>query len=201
MSNANGSAATCQQPQSDFPQEKKKTCRQLVRALPIERFRLATDGRQWQHLARQRWHLLEYLAGNAEDDGSFRKWKNGKLINFSPSEQRIRQRFGRGTFYRLADDLNTLDLLYWNREDEHYGRRIYKIKANAPHPDTLKPPPRWPIKGPYTDAGYNPEYKQWTEDIAVWEQLAGRKPMLAEIEPIGPRPAPESPYLPPWNEP
>jgi hypothetical protein len=186
MSNANGSAATCQQPHSDFPQ-KKKTCRQLVRVLPIERFRLAGDGRKWKDLARRRAQFLEFLATWSEDNGTFYKWKNGAIANYSPSEQRLTQRYGRSNFYRLTEDLHALGLLHWVREEKphgHFGRRVYRITADRPHPDTLTPPPRWPLKHCFLAPE---EWKQWSIDIAEWEKVSGRHAMVEEIEPIGPK--------------
>jgi len=112
--------------------KKARGCSLAARDLPLERFRLPTDGRKWKSLARGRAEVLSHIAAWSNDDGTFER--DG--INYSPSEQRLIRRFDRRTFYRRTTDLRVLDLLDWDRPNRH-NRRIYKITPDAPYPDDL----------------------------------------------------------------
>jgi len=102
----------------------KHRCLHAVRELPLERFRLATDGRSWKFIASRRYDFLCNLAGRANPDGTF-IGKDG--TNYSPSEIRLSRHTSEATMYRRTDELNELGLLSWTREKNHAGRRIYVI--------------------------------------------------------------------------
>lgn len=97
-------------------------CSQVVRNIPLERFRLPADGRKWKQAARSRSGLLSRLATYANGDGTF--VRNGR--NYSPSLETLQKHVGHGSYYRLTEDLQNLRLLSWIRE-RHYDRRIYTI--------------------------------------------------------------------------
>jgi hypothetical protein len=101
-------------------------CSQQVRDIPLERFRLPTDGRQWKSSARRRSELLLRLSTHANGDGTFLGRDGNK--NYSPSMKRLQEHYAKRTLYRLMDELAHLRLLEWKREQNHYGRRIYEIK-------------------------------------------------------------------------
>jgi len=97
-------------------------CSQVVRAIPLERFRLPTDGRKWKQVARSRKAFLLHLSSYANSDGTF--VRNGR--NYSPSLKTLLKDFSRGSYTRLTDDLHAFGFLDWTRE-KHYDRRIYEI--------------------------------------------------------------------------
>jgi hypothetical protein len=112
----------------------KSRCAHKVRNLPLERFRLPTDGRKWKSAARSRAFVLTHISDWSNDDGTF--IRNGK--DYSPSEQTLLRRLDRATLYRRTMDLRLLDLLDWERSNRHNGR-TYLITADAPYPDDFLP--------------------------------------------------------------
>ena len=113
-------------------------CSIIVSEIPLEQFRLPTDGRKWNQSARSRAGLLQWLSGKANSDGSFER--NGK--NYSPSEKRIVKRFARKTYYRLSGDLRKLGWLSWTRE-QNYKRRLFTIHLDNHVPDLPETPARF----------------------------------------------------------
>jgi hypothetical protein len=104
-------------------------CSQVVRQIPLERFRLPSDGRKWKQVARSRIGLLLRLSGYANGDGTFER--DGR--NYSPSEKTLAKHVEPRTYYRLTKDLRRLGLLSWTREQRHYGRRTFTIHLpNSP---------------------------------------------------------------------
>jgi len=97
-------------------------CSLQVRNIPLERYRLSTDGRKWKQAARGRSGLLLRLSSYANGDGTF--VRNGR--NYSPSLKTLLNHVAHGSYYRLVDDLRSAGLLSWTRE-KHYERRIYTI--------------------------------------------------------------------------
>jgi hypothetical protein len=95
-----------------------------VRNLPLEAFRLPTDGRKWKQSARSRFAVLHYLSSFANPDGTF-VGEHGK--NFSPSHETLIKKFSKGTLHYTTTALQELGLLSWTREEKHYGRRTYTI--------------------------------------------------------------------------
>jgi len=89
-----------------------------VRGIPLEKFRLARDGKKWRQPARHRSDLLFRLASYADPDGTLGK--------FSPSMQTLSEHFAERTLYRYLDDLRELKLLTWERA-KHYHQRQYRI--------------------------------------------------------------------------
>jgi hypothetical protein len=108
-----------------------KRCFIWVRNLPLERFRLDTDGRKWRQAARSRKQLLMYFASFANADGTF--CNPEKSIDYSPSAKKALQHFSKHSFYRLSGELHELRLLSWDRELT-YGRRAYRIHIDSPGP-------------------------------------------------------------------
>jgi hypothetical protein len=104
--------------------KKYNGCSLQIRDLPLEAFRLPDDGRKWKQLARSRSSLLLKISTFANGDGTFQS-QNGET-NYSPSAKRLLRHYARDTLYRLSNDLRTLGLLSWHREN-HYGRRFYEI--------------------------------------------------------------------------
>jgi len=102
---------------------KSLKCSQIVRNIPLERYRLPADGRKWMQVARSRSELLVRLSTYANGDGTF-VGENG--INYSPSFETLEKHIARKSFYRLSDALRDTGLLSWTRE-KHYERRIYTI--------------------------------------------------------------------------
>ena len=104
-----------------MPNKRDKPIRAVldIRALPIEEYRLPTDGRKWKSVATQRRSLLLELATYADPDGTLGK--------YSPEMDRL-LKTGRAekTLYRHLDQLKELGLLAWTREG-HYGKRHYQI--------------------------------------------------------------------------
>jgi hypothetical protein len=99
-------------------------CSQVVRAIPLERFRLPGDGRKWHQAARSRKAFLLHLSSYANGDGTFTGVENGR--NYSPSLKTLVKDFSRASYTRITGALQTLGLLSWTRE-KHYMRRIYTI--------------------------------------------------------------------------
>jgi hypothetical protein len=97
-------------------------CSQLVRNLPLERYRLPDDGRKWKQAARSRSAFLGRLATYANGDGTF--VRNGR--NYSPSLKTLLKHVAHGSYYKLTDELQVSGLLSWTRE-KHYDRRVYTI--------------------------------------------------------------------------
>ena len=85
-------------------------CSQEIERLPLEAFRLPTDGRKWKQSARSRCGLLLRLSVKANPDGTF-IGANGQ--NFSPSFERLSKHVSRGSYTRLTNDLRDLGLLSW----------------------------------------------------------------------------------------
>jgi hypothetical protein len=132
-------------------------CLLAVRGLPLERFRIPSDGRKWRFLARQCAGCLEYLASFANGDGTFtRVNERGEEINYSPSEKRLIKRFAKSSYYRLTNRLHDVALLSWDRRD-HYHKRIYRIDVNAPHPFYPEHVPYSPEHVPYSNC-QNPKH-------------------------------------------
>ena len=124
-------------------------CSQQVRNIPLERYRLSTDGRKWKQAARGRSGLLLRLSSYANGDGTF--VRNGR--NYSPSLKTLLNHVGHGSYYRLVDDLRSAGLLSWTRE-KHYERRIYTI--HIPESGPAFDPEQIPdseITGPAFDDG------------------------------------------------
>jgi hypothetical protein len=107
---------------TDTAKKEVTKCSIEVRNLPLEAFRLPTDGRKWKQSARSRCALLGRLATYANPDGTFTR--NG--INYSPSLLTLLKHVSQKSYYRLADDLQRLGLLSWTRE-KHHERREYTI--------------------------------------------------------------------------
>jgi hypothetical protein len=107
-------------------------CTQFIRSIPLENFRLPTDGRKWQQAARTRKNFLIYLSTWANGDGMF-IGANG--IDYSPSEKTITRHMNRKTYYRVSEALRQLGLLSWTRKQTHYGRRSFTIhlENHLPH--------------------------------------------------------------------
>src|SRR5260370_20608640 len=64
-------------------------CSQVVRRIPLERFRLTDDGaRKWKHVAERRKSLLVTLSTYANGDGTFVGEAKGQTRNYSPSALR-----------------------------------------------------------------------------------------------------------------
>jgi hypothetical protein len=99
-------------------------CTIEVRSLPLEAFRLPTDGRKWKQAARTRKNVLLHLASYANPDGTF-IGSHGR--NFSPSHETLLEDFSKGGIHYATTALRELGLLSWTREDRHYGRRVYAI--------------------------------------------------------------------------
>ena len=98
-------------------------CTIAVRRIPLEQFRLESDGRKWNKQARDRRALLLELATYANGDGTFGK--------FSPSIRTlIETGRSRATLYRHLNDLKELRHLDWTRE-KHYCKREYRISLPA----------------------------------------------------------------------
>jgi hypothetical protein len=120
---------------SESQTKKFNRCTLNVRDLPLERFRLQSDGRKWKQAARSRSNLLLKLATYANPDGTFESEDRKK--NFSPSTKKLQQHYAKRTLYRLSNDLSRLGLLSWEREKNHYGRRTYRIyfrpEKQVPH--------------------------------------------------------------------
>ena len=98
-------------------------CSIWVRNLPLDRYRLPSDGRKWKQAARSRSALLLRLSSYANGDGTF-IGETG--INYSPSFETLEKHIARPSFYRVTDALRALGLLSWTRE-RHYERRVYTI--------------------------------------------------------------------------
>jgi hypothetical protein len=114
-------------------QAKVNRCSIDIRGLPLERYRLPTDGRKWKQSARSRAAMLSHLSLFANADGTFVRESPGvEAKNFSPSYARMMKRFAHATFFRLTNDLKKLALLDWTRRD-HHGRRIYTITPHSEH--------------------------------------------------------------------
>ncbi len=109
-------------------------CSQEIERLPLEAFRLPTDGRKWKQSARSRCGLLLRLSVKANPDGTF-IGPHGQ--NFSPSFERLSKHVSRGSYTRLTNDLRELGLLSWIRE-KHYDRRAYTIHLPEHSQDSPK---------------------------------------------------------------
>jgi hypothetical protein len=105
--------------------KKFNRCSLQVRRIPLDNFRLPTDGRKWHQSARSRYSLLLKISTYANPDGTFQS-KDGKT-NFSPSAKTLQRHIAKKTLYRLTNDLRELGFLSWKREQEHYGRRTYTV--------------------------------------------------------------------------
>jgi len=114
-------------------QSKTPSCLVSVRRLPLERFKLSTDGRKWRACARTRRALLIELATYANPDGTFTRDER----NYSPRAKTIEKTWCRSTAYQREDDLRDLGLLSWTRPN-HYHPRIYQIHLDH-LPDLQKP--------------------------------------------------------------
>jgi hypothetical protein len=101
----------------------KNQCTLWVRRLPLERFRLPSDGRKWKQAALGRSDLLIRLSTYANGDGTF-IGTDGQ--NYSPSWKTLTQHVAEKSLDRRLDALRDLHLLLWTRE-HHYDRRIYQI--------------------------------------------------------------------------
>lgn len=91
-----------------------------IRNLPLERFRMAHDGRKWKQVARSRSLVLVYIATFADGDGNVGKYSPGI------ERQTKRHGFTARWLYRLHDDLNALGFLSWKRENRQ-EKREYTI--------------------------------------------------------------------------
>jgi hypothetical protein len=110
-------------------------CTQFIRKIPLESFRLSSDGRKWKQAARSRQNLLIRISTWANGDGTF-VGDNGQ--NYSPSEKTITRHVNRKTYYRLSEALRQLGWLSWSREQAHYGRRLFTIHLENHLPDSPK---------------------------------------------------------------
>jgi hypothetical protein len=108
-------------------QAKTPSCLVTIRRLPLERFKLSTDGRKWRALARTRRALLLELATYANPDGTFTRDER----NYSPRAKTLEKTWCRSTAYCREDDLRDLGLLSWTRPD-HYHPRVYRIHLDVP---------------------------------------------------------------------
>jgi hypothetical protein len=104
------------------PNESLK-CTQQVRNLPLDRFRLPSDGRKWKQAARSRSDLLLRLSSYANGDGTF-VGETGR--NYSPSLGTLTKHIAQQSYFRLTAALQELGLLSWTRA-KHYYPRIYTI--------------------------------------------------------------------------
>ena len=98
-------------------------CSIEVRSLPLEAFRLPTDGRKWKQAARTRKSVMRHLSSYANPDGTF-MGTHGR--NFSPSHEKLLEDFSKGGIHYATTALRDLGLLSWTREN-HYTRRVYTI--------------------------------------------------------------------------
>jgi hypothetical protein len=100
-----------------------KKCFIELRALPLEQFRLPTDGRKWKEIARSRRMVLEFIASFADGDGTVGK--------FSPSieKQSKHNGFSKPWVLHIHDDLKQLGFLEWTRDrkSNRNQRRYYTI--------------------------------------------------------------------------
>ncbi len=108
-------------------QAKTPSCLVRVRRLPLERFKLQSDGRNWRASARTRRALLLELATYANPDGTFTRDQR----NYSPRAKTLEKTWCRSTAYSREDDLRELGLLSWTRPD-HYHPRVYQIHIDPP---------------------------------------------------------------------
>jgi Helix-turn-helix domain len=111
-----------------------KTCLFEVCKLPIENFRLPTDGRKWKAAASARKTLLVQLAGFADADGT----------SIRPSTQTLADQtgFSRSKVCRLLDDLKELGFM---ERTGRYGQRGAAIRRlmlpeNASGTESKTPP-------------------------------------------------------------
>jgi hypothetical protein len=162
-------------------------CGQWVRNLPLERFRLPSDGRKWKQAARSRSGLLLRLASYANGDGTF--VREGQ--NYSPSFETLRKHIAENSFFRLTNALQELGLLSWTREN-HYERRVYLI--HLPHsqnqipdspehiPDSTEHLPHSPITPTATVVEHIPHSPKS-------HTIRGGVPSLPSLSPSTPSPA------------
>jgi hypothetical protein len=97
-------------------------CSQIVRDIPLERYRLPEDGRKWKQAARHRSDVLFRLSSYANPDGTF--MRNG--VNYSPRFKKLEKHIASNSFFRITDALRATGLLSWTR-DNHYDCRVYVI--------------------------------------------------------------------------
>jgi hypothetical protein len=112
-------------------------CSQEIESLPLETFRLPTDGRKWKQAARSRVGLLLRLSVKANPDGTF-TGKEGQ--NYARSFETLvlkSAHLSRGSYTRLTNALRDLGLLSWTRKN-HYARREYTIHLPEHSPDSPK---------------------------------------------------------------
>lgn len=96
-----------------------------ARSLPLERYRLPSDGRKWRMVARNRQGVYNYLAGFPFGDGTFSRGG----INYSPQEAAMLKHFGfsRSWLEILLNGLKELGLLSWTRLNRH-SKREYTLQ-------------------------------------------------------------------------
>jgi hypothetical protein len=129
--------------ESENGSEKKYWLQDQVARLPLERFRLPTDGQRWRGQAMNRRHYLYVCAKKGNRDGTFLRHINGNAqpSNCSPREEELLKEFTRASSFRYKRDLWKLDLLDWADDGTHkYGRghrQIWQITVDAPYPEEL----------------------------------------------------------------
>jgi hypothetical protein len=133
-------------------------CQSWVDNLPLESFRLPSDGRKWKQAARSRYALLHKLAAKANGDGTFIGQKTKVAgINFSPTWKQLTRHYNKSTLDYLLNQLRKLGYLTWAREQNHHGRRIYTIT----NPTDKLPPD---VNDPFRDVPEQVQYS--TEQVA-----------------------------------
>jgi hypothetical protein len=95
-----------------------------TRKLPLDSYRLTTDSNKWKMVARSRQSMLNFLAGFANPDGTFRR----NDTNYSPSRKTIIDHFEFSHVWvdKIQDDLHKLGRLSWTRKNRQ-ERREYTI--------------------------------------------------------------------------
>ena len=122
---------------TDTAKKQVTKCSQEIESLPLETFRLPTDGRKWKQAARSRVGLLLRLSVKANPDGTF-TGKEGQ--NYARSFETLvlkSAHLSRGSYTRLTNALRDLGLLSWTRKN-HYARREYTIHLPEHSPDSPK---------------------------------------------------------------
>ena len=99
-----------------------KLSRDLAK-IPVERYKLPSDGRKWQHVARERMALAEWLGVHGDGDGS----------NIFPAVKSMQDHFGwsHGKTCYLLRDLETLGVLLRDGRHGESGPRKRRLIPSA----------------------------------------------------------------------
>jgi hypothetical protein len=94
-----------------------------LREIPVDKYRLAKDGRKWKAIARERMALAEWLATHGNPDGS----------HIYPGVTRMLDHFGwsNGKLFYLLADLKELRLLESEGLLRERGPRIRRLNLRA----------------------------------------------------------------------